>query len=131
MKRCTLNLNKIYRYLTHLDTSENTFLYKKFESDKNSEIARIHISDMMCDYCVWIREILARIEAETEIEKRKKIKPRVDPVVVVHGGAGEIPRYARKFMLDEVKLLFLLYRTMCKSFIKKREKKYAIVDECR
>lgn len=128
MKRCTLNLNKIYRYLTHLiDTPENTFLYKKFESDKNSEIARIHITNIMCDYCVWIREILARIETETE--KKKKIKPRVDPVVVVHGGAGKIPRYARKFMLDEVKLLLLLYRTMCKSFIRKREKKYTIVDE--
>ncbi|KAL6445781.1 hypothetical protein ACFW04_000910 [Cataglyphis niger] len=56
---------------------------------------------MMCDYCVWIREILAKIEAETE--KKKKIKLRADPVVIVHGGAGKIPRYARKFMLDEVK----------------------------
>ncbi|XP_029671374.1 isoaspartyl peptidase/L-asparaginase isoform X2 [Formica exsecta] len=47
--------------------------------------------------------MLARINAETQIEKRKKIVPRVDPVVIVHGGAGKIPRYAREFMLDEVK----------------------------
>ncbi|XP_072760009.1 isoaspartyl peptidase/L-asparaginase isoform X2 [Anoplolepis gracilipes] len=57
----------------------------------------------MCDYCSWISEILARIDAETQIKKKKKILPRVDPVVIVHGGAGKIPGYARKFMLDEVK----------------------------
>lgn len=67
---------------------------------------------MMCDYCFWIREMLARINAETQIEKRKKIVPRVDPVVIVHGGAGKIPRYAREFMLDEVKL-FVIYTEQC------------------
>lgn len=65
----------------------------------------------MCDYCSWIKEILAKIDVETQIKKRKKIIPRVDPVVVVHGGAGKIPRYARKFMLDEVEL-FVIYICM-------------------
>lgn len=51
----------------------------------------------MCDYCAWIAEILAKIDAT---EKKKPL--RADPVVIVHGGAGKIPRYARKFMLEEV-----------------------------
>lgn len=68
---------------------------------------------MMCDYCSWIKEILARIDAETQMKKKKKIiMPRVDPVIIVHGGAGKIPRYARKFMLDEVKL-FVIYTEQC------------------
>lgn len=58
----------------------------------------------MCDYCSWVGEILAKISAETRAKEEKgRELPRVDPVVVVHGGAGKIPRYARKFMLEEVK----------------------------
>lgn len=57
----------------------------------------------MCDYCSWISQVLERINADTQ--KREKKKPRVDPVIVVHGGAGKIPRYARMFMLKEVKLI--------------------------
>ncbi|XP_077266835.1 isoaspartyl peptidase/L-asparaginase [Temnothorax americanus] len=69
--------------------------------NENPENAKISVTNVMCDYCAWISEILARISAETRIRKKKK--KRVDPVVVVHGGAGRIPRYAQKFMLDEVK----------------------------
>ncbi|XP_011704439.1 PREDICTED: isoaspartyl peptidase/L-asparaginase isoform X2 [Wasmannia auropunctata] len=58
-------------------------------------------ANITCDYCAWINEILARVSAETQIKKKKE--PLVDPIVIVHGGAGRIPRYARTFMLDEVK----------------------------
>ncbi|XP_043266075.1 isoaspartyl peptidase/L-asparaginase-like [Colletes gigas] len=56
----------------------------------------------MCDYCSWIDQILARIETETKPEK-KKPRLHVDPVIVVHGGAGTIPRKKRNRMLTEVK----------------------------
>lgn len=55
------------------------------------------ITDIMCDYCAWIAEVLAKIDVR---EKKKSLQ--ADPVVIVHGGAGKIPRYARKFMLEEV-----------------------------
>lgn len=55
----------------------------------------------MCDYCSWISQVLDKIGAETLIKKKRRAL-RVDPVIIVHGGAGNIPRYARKFMLDEV-----------------------------
>lgn len=86
-----------------MDASGNTSFCGKFENDKNSEIAKTHLTDMTCDYCSWIREIFATINTETQIKKKKKIVPRVDPVIVVHGGAGKIPQHARKFMLDQVK----------------------------
>lgn len=60
----------------------------------------------MCDYCAWIAEVLAKIDA-----KEKKRPLRVDPVVIVHGGAGRIPGYARKFMLDEVKAVSNIVRS--------------------
>jgi len=72
---------------------------------ENPENANTRVTNIMCDYCAWISEILARVSAETQIKKKKK--PRVDPIVIVHGGAGRIPRYARKFMLDEVKLFVI------------------------
>ncbi|XP_018392138.1 PREDICTED: isoaspartyl peptidase/L-asparaginase-like isoform X2 [Cyphomyrmex costatus] len=69
---------------------------------KGNEAPEICVTNIMCDYCAWISKILAKIKArETQIKKKKK--KGVDPVVVVHGGAGRIPQYARKFMLDEVK----------------------------
>ncbi|XP_078033342.1 isoaspartyl peptidase/L-asparaginase [Augochlora pura] len=55
----------------------------------------------MCDYCSWIDQILARITIETTLEKKPQI--HVDPVIVVHGGAGKIPRKMRYPMLVEVK----------------------------
>lgn len=61
------------------------------------------VNNIMCDYCSWINEILARINIETQIREKKKKVLRVDPVIIVHGGAGRIPRYARRFMLHEVK----------------------------
>ncbi|XP_054007182.1 isoaspartyl peptidase/L-asparaginase-like [Hylaeus anthracinus] len=57
---------------------------------------------MMCDYCSWIDQILARISTEVKSEK-KKPRVHVDPVIVVHGGAGKIPRKKRDRMLFEVK----------------------------
>jgi len=73
---------------------------------ENPENAKTRVTNtIMCDYCAWISEILARVSVETQIKKKKK--SRVDPIVVVHGGAGRIPRYARKFMLDEVKLFVI------------------------
>ncbi|XP_076651174.1 isoaspartyl peptidase/L-asparaginase [Halictus rubicundus] len=56
----------------------------------------------MCDYCSWIDQILARITVESTLEK-KKPQIHVDPVIVVHGGAGKIPRKIRHRMLIEVK----------------------------
>ncbi|XP_076301070.1 uncharacterized protein LOC143219116 [Lasioglossum baleicum] len=56
----------------------------------------------MCDYCSWIDQILARIAVESTLEK-KKPQIHVDPVIVVHGGAGKIPRKIRPRMLTEVK----------------------------
>lgn len=46
-------------------------------------------------------------DPETKM-KRKKRLAWVDPVVIVHGGAGNIPPYARKFMLDEVKKIICI-----------------------
>lgn len=72
------------------------------------ENAKTHNDE--CDYCAWSSKILAKMSVEARIVERKKTMPRVDPVVIVHGGAGRIPRYARQFMLDEVKLLITVIR---------------------
>ncbi|XP_011875815.1 PREDICTED: isoaspartyl peptidase/L-asparaginase-like [Vollenhovia emeryi] len=78
------------------------------EKPKN---AKTRVTNVMCDYCSWISELLARISAETRLRKKKK--KRVDPIVIVHGGAGRIPRDARKFMLDEVqKAAIAAYRDL-------------------
>lgn len=61
----------------------------------------------MCDYCSWIDQILVRINAEAKPEK-KKHKIHVDPVIIVHGGAGRIPRKKRERMLFEVTGIILL-----------------------
>ena len=57
----------------------------------------------MCDYCSWIKSALekAKIKEENEIEVEKI--PLVEPIIVVHGGAGEIPKHQRGYMLEEVK----------------------------
>ncbi|XP_031843136.2 isoaspartyl peptidase/L-asparaginase [Nomia melanderi] len=55
----------------------------------------------MCDYCSWVEQILSRIVIETKPEKKPRV--HVDPVIVVHGGAGKIPRKIRHRMLIEVK----------------------------
>jgi len=59
----------------------------------------------MCDYCSWIDKVFDKIGADVEIKKKKKVW--ADPVIIVHGGAGNIPQYMRKFMLNEVKLLVI------------------------
>ncbi|KAF3420835.1 hypothetical protein E2986_11000 [Frieseomelitta varia] len=56
----------------------------------------------MCDYCSWINQILARIKYESKLDKKKR-RIYTDPVIVVHGGAGKIPRAKHKRMLFEVK----------------------------
>ncbi|KAG7200604.1 hypothetical protein KM043_001162 [Ampulex compressa] len=56
----------------------------------------------MCDYCSWIDQILATVQAEEET-KENQLRSQVDPVIVVHGGAGEIPRKERDYMIREVK----------------------------
>ncbi|XP_043790732.1 isoaspartyl peptidase/L-asparaginase-like [Apis laboriosa] len=56
----------------------------------------------MCDYCSWIDQILTRIRNEIKPEKKKR-RVYVDPVIIVHGGAGKIPRNKRKHILFEVK----------------------------
>ncbi|XP_068978249.1 isoaspartyl peptidase/L-asparaginase-like [Bombus flavifrons] len=56
----------------------------------------------MCDYCSWIDQILARIRSEAKPDKKKR-HSYVDPVIVVHGGAGKVPRTKRKHILFEVK----------------------------
>lgn len=56
----------------------------------------------MCDYCSWIDQILARIKIETTQPAKKKPRLHVDPVVIVHGGAGNLPRKKREHMLLEV-----------------------------
>ncbi|CAL7937714.1 unnamed protein product [Xylocopa violacea] len=56
----------------------------------------------MCDYCDWIDQILARIKTEAKPEKKKR-RVYVDPVIVVHGGAGKISAEKRGRMLFEVK----------------------------
>lgn len=92
-----------------------SFLYRKMlRSNENSEKAKICVTNVMCDYCSWISDSLqlARIRAKERIRKKKKKMLRVDPVVIVHGGAGRIPQYARKFMLDEVKL-FVIHIKQC------------------
>ncbi|XP_011641591.1 isoaspartyl peptidase/L-asparaginase-like isoform X2 [Pogonomyrmex barbatus] len=71
-------------------------------SDKVLENAMTGGTGIICDYCSWISEILANLETQIKKKKKKKV-PRVNPIIIVHGGAGRIPRYARKFMLDEVK----------------------------
>lgn len=55
----------------------------------------------MCDYCSWIDQILTRIRNEIKPEKKKR-RVYVDPVIIVHGGAGKIPRNKRKHILLEV-----------------------------
>lgn len=55
----------------------------------------------MCDYCSWIDQILTRIRNEIKPEKKKR-RVYVDPVIIVHGGAGKIPRNKRKRILCEV-----------------------------
>ncbi|EZA54593.1 hypothetical protein DMN91_007312 [Ooceraea biroi] len=57
----------------------------------------------MCDYCSWISQVLDKIDAKAQVRKKRRLAPWVDPVIIIHGGAGNIPRYAQKFMLDEVK----------------------------
>ncbi|XP_017878320.1 isoaspartyl peptidase/L-asparaginase-like [Ceratina calcarata] len=56
----------------------------------------------MCDYCSWIDQIFARIKTEAKPDRRKR-RVYVDPVIVVHGGAGRIPRKRRDYMIYEVK----------------------------
>ncbi|KAF7382410.1 hypothetical protein HZH68_015329 [Vespula germanica] len=57
----------------------------------------------MCDYCSWIEQILARINVETRLLKETIPPPYVDPTVIVHGGAGKIPKKKQKLMLEAVK----------------------------
>lgn len=95
---------------------------------ENPENAETCVTNIICDYCSWISQILARVSAETQIRKKKKKKLQVDPVVVVHGGAGRIPQYARKFMLDEVKLLFsLLFTLLFIIYVKQSESRKTIL----
>lgn len=76
--------------------------------NENPENTQARVNNILYDWIsAWIGEILARIVVEMRIVEKKKTMPRVDPVVIVHGGAGRIPQYARKFMLDEVKLFML------------------------
>ncbi|CAK9795649.1 Probable isoaspartyl peptidase/L-asparaginase CG7860 [Anthophora plagiata] len=56
----------------------------------------------MCDYCSWIDQILTRIK-DAEKPDKKKRHVYVDPIIIVHGGAGKIPRRKRERMLFEVK----------------------------
>ncbi|CAK9824333.1 Isoaspartyl peptidase/L-asparaginase [Anthophora retusa] len=56
----------------------------------------------MCDYCSWIDQILTRIK-DAEKPDKKKRRIYVDPIIIVHGGAGKIPRRKRERMLFEVK----------------------------
>lgn len=56
---------------------------------------------IMCDYCSWIDQILTRIRKEIKPEKKKR-RVYVDPVIIVHGGAGKIPHNKRKRILVEV-----------------------------
>ncbi|KAI4497715.1 hypothetical protein M0802_007255 [Mischocyttarus mexicanus] len=57
----------------------------------------------MCDYCSWIEQILARINVESKLLEERIPPPRVDPTIIVHGGAGKISETKRTFMLEEVK----------------------------
>ncbi|KAK2584705.1 hypothetical protein KPH14_007039 [Odynerus spinipes] len=57
----------------------------------------------MCDYCSWIQQILARINVEAKQLQERIPPPRVDPVIIVHGGAGRITKDKCSFMLEEVK----------------------------
>lgn len=60
----------------------------------------------MCDYCSWVDQILARIRTEAKPVKKKR-REYVDPVIVVHGGAGQIPRRMRdRMLLDVREILF-------------------------
>ncbi|XP_043488348.1 isoaspartyl peptidase/L-asparaginase-like isoform X3 [Polistes fuscatus] len=71
----------------------------------------------MCDYCSWIEQILARINVESKLLQERIPPPRVDPTVIVHGGAGIIPKTKRKFMLEEVKSAALeAYKTLIEGY---------------
>lgn len=91
---------------------------KMLRANEIPENAETRVNNAMCDYCTWISEILGGISVETRIREKEKKAPRVDPVVIVHGGAGRIPRYARKFMLDEVKLFAIRHIKQCDSEVK-------------
>lgn len=55
----------------------------------------------MCDYCSWVKTALEKSKIKNKFEK-KKIQ-QGEPVIIVHGGAGKIPKFEREFMLEEVK----------------------------
>ncbi|XP_047365978.1 isoaspartyl peptidase/L-asparaginase-like isoform X1 [Vespa velutina] len=57
----------------------------------------------MCDYCSWIEQILARVNVEAKLIQESIPQPRVDPTIIVHGGAGRISKKKRKLMLEAVK----------------------------
>ncbi|KAI4477375.1 hypothetical protein M0804_012761 [Polistes exclamans] len=71
----------------------------------------------MCDYCSWIEQILARINVESKLLQERIPPPRVDPTVIVHGGAGRITKMKRTFMLEEVKSAALeAYKTLIEGY---------------
>ncbi|XP_043462922.1 isoaspartyl peptidase/L-asparaginase-like isoform X2 [Leptopilina heterotoma] len=57
----------------------------------------------MCDYCSWIKRAFEKANIKTENFEEANCGITVEPIIIVHGGAGNIPKFAREFMLQEVK----------------------------
>ena len=57
----------------------------------------------MCDYCSWIKSALEKAKVKEKGKVPEKKPPVIEPVIVVHGGAGRIPKIEREFMIAEVK----------------------------
>ncbi|XP_068993281.1 isoaspartyl peptidase/L-asparaginase isoform X2 [Neodiprion pinetum] len=57
----------------------------------------------MCDFCTWVNKIKAKVKTEQGAFDGLVIPPRKDPVIIVHGGAGRIPKKNRIAMLEDVK----------------------------
>ncbi|KAL2730814.1 isoaspartyl peptidase/L-asparaginase-like [Vespula squamosa] len=71
----------------------------------------------MCDYCSWIEQILARINVEAKLLQESIPPPHVDPTIIVHGGAGRIPKKKQKLMLEAVKNAALeAYKTLINGY---------------
>lgn len=56
----------------------------------------------MCDYCSWIKTALEKAKIKKNNVEETNCET-VEPVIIVHGGAGRISKFEREFMLQEVK----------------------------
>lgn len=57
----------------------------------------------MYDYYLWIKKAFEKVNIKTENFKEANSGIKVEPIIIVHGGAGNIPKFEGEFMLKELK----------------------------